>query len=144
MRNSHQMLFIAVLLLATAALAGCFNRPTMSREEARSEIRSAVSLTAESELFVEFVRGGHATRHYAEGHAAYLKDSVTRSVEELEQTTPEASIQNVTAECIQLLKQLSGELSRMRTALDNDTALANASNRIRDIRQALERAQSGL
>lgn len=116
----------------------------MSREEVRSAIRSAVSLAAESELFVEFVRGGHSTRHYAEGHAAYLKTSVRRSMQELQEATPETTIRSAIRECIQLLRRLDRELSGIRPALDNDAALAGLRDRITDIRKGLERAQSGL
>lgn len=95
-------------------------------------------------MFVEFIRGGHATRHYAEGHAAYLRDTVRRSVRELEEATPEAAIRNATRNCIQLLKRLDRELSGIRAALDNDTALAVLGDRMKNIRKDLERAQSEL
>ena len=41
-----------------------------------SEIRAAISFTAEFDMFVEYVRQGHATRRYAKEHATYLDDEV--------------------------------------------------------------------
>jgi hypothetical protein len=143
MRECWQIPLIAAFSLAIAGLAGC-SRSTLSREEARSEIRSAVSFTAEAELFVDFVRGGHATRHYAEGHAAYLADAIKRSAENLEQAVPEAGTESAVRECITQLKRLDRELSGIHARLDDQAALARASGRIRGIRKDLERAQSEL
>lgn len=144
MRDWRRAFLITALLLAMATFAGCLNGPTISREEARSDIRSAISFTAEAELFVEFVRNDHATRHYAEGHTTYLEDAVKRSINELQREAPEPHAQHAVSECIVQLQRLHRELSGLHTAFGNDAALAAAKDRMSEIREALERAQSSL
>lgn len=141
MRNWRQVLLSVMLLLVSA---GCSARKTLSREDVRSEIRIAVSFTAESELFVNFIRSGHSTRHYAEGHAAYLDDAVKQSLNELERAVPEPKIQYAVGECITQLKRLERELSGIRPALKSEGALSGIRDRMSEIRKSLERAQSDL
>jgi hypothetical protein len=144
MRDSRQFFLIAALSFALAFVSGCSSKKTLNRDEARSDIRSAISFTAEAELFVEFVRGGHATRNYAEGHAAYLDDAVKRSINELQQAEPEPPAEGAVGQCVIQLKRLRRELSGIHSAFGNDAGLAAARDRIGDIRKALERAQSNL
>lgn len=135
---------IAAFAVSVAALAGCSNGRALNREEARSEVRSAVSFAAEAQLFVQFVRGGKSTQAYAHGQSAYLQDAVRRSVSELEQAVPEASMQVAVAGCTTQLKQLERALSDIQEKANNDAALADAEERMAAIRRNLERVQSQL
>ena len=131
-------------LLAVVAVAGCSRKRTIGRDEVRSEIRSAISFVAESEMFVDYIRQGHATRHYAEEHAAYLEDAVEQSAKELEQGTPEPGTENAVHECRIQLELLCHELSGIRAAIGNNNALAAAKERMGSIRARLEKANSSL
>lgn len=131
-------------LVSSLALAGCSRRKTIDRNEARSEIRSALSFAAESEIFIDFVRRGQATRQYAEGHAAYLEDAVKRSAKELEQEVPEPGTEKAVRECRTQLNSLARELSQVPAAIKEDDALAASRDRIAEVRKALEAAQTGL
>jgi hypothetical protein len=87
--GGRQTIVILALLLA-AALTSCSRKKTLGPDDLRSQIRSAHSFVAESEMFIDYIRQGHATRHYAEGHATYLKDAVTQLEKEFEQAVPES------------------------------------------------------
>ena len=143
MRDWCQSVLITVLALTVAGLTGC-GRTIMSREEARSEIRSAVSLSAESEMFIDYIRRGSATRSYAEGHARYLEQEAKRSIDDLERAVPEADVEGEVRKCATQLKRLDRELSDVQAKLDNDTALAATRRRMDEIRIALERSQPNL
>jgi hypothetical protein len=135
---------ILVLLLATAALTSCSRKKTISRDELRSEIRSAHSFAAESEMFIDYIRQGHATHHYAEGHATYLKDAVTQVEKELAQAAPELGTEDAVRECRTCMALLRRELSGIATAAADSEALAAARKRIENLRKSLEKAYSSL
>src|SRR4051812_5205981 len=108
--NSSAILLI-VLALAAVSSPGCSRKKSIGRDEARSEIRSARSFAAESEMFVDFVLQGHSTRRYAEGHSAFLEEAVERLAKKLGQATPETDVENSVRDCQTKLSALAGELS---------------------------------
>ena len=133
-----------VLLFAAAGLASCSHSKTINRDDARSEIKAAVSLVSESELFVEYVRQGRSTRPYADGHAAYLEDAVQQSLNKLKQTEPEPGTAAAVHECSAQLELLDRELSGIPAKFGHDEALAAAKERMTSIRASLEKAGSSL
>jgi hypothetical protein len=142
--RSQKTVLIFVLLLAAAALTSCSRKKTISRDDLRSEIMSAYSFAAESEMFIDYIRQGHTTRHYAEGHATYLKDAVTQLEKELEQAVPEPGAQNVVSDCRSYVQMLRRELSVVATKFGDNDALAATGKRMENIRKNLEEAYSSL
>jgi hypothetical protein len=53
---------------------GCDKRTTIDQQELRSEIKSAISLVSEAQLFVEHVERNKTSRDFRAAHAAYLID----------------------------------------------------------------------
>jgi hypothetical protein len=137
---------LIVFALVAASLAGCSRKKSIGRDEVKSEIRSARSFAAESEIFIDFVLRGHATRHYAEEHSAYLKDAVEQSTKEFREGAPEPDVENSVRECEIKLSMLAGEISRIQTAIGNDDveALLASKGRIRQIREGFEKVNSQL
>ena len=135
-----------VLVLALASLTGCSHRKSIGRDQVQSELRSARSFAAESEIFIDFVLQGHATRRYADGHSAYLEDAIEESAKELDQAVPESDAKDSARECQTQLHMLAREVSGIRAAIGNDdkNALIAARGRIAQIRQSLEKANSYL
>jgi hypothetical protein len=142
--GNRQTIIILALLLAAAALTSCSRKKTLGPDDLRSEIRSAHSFVAESEMFIDYIRQGHATRHYAEGHATYLKDAVTQLEKELEQAVPEPGAQNVFSDYRSYVQMLCRELSVVATRFGDNDALAAAGKRMENIRKNLEKAYSSL
>ena len=129
---------MAVWALA-ALLAGCSGKTPAGRDQVESEIRSARSFAAESELFLDFILEGRATRPYAVEHAAYLEEAIRQSADELR---PGAA--DVLRECQMELALLRQERSRAAAAVDDRQALAAGKARIRKIRERLEKANASL
>ena len=108
------------------------------------EIKAAVSLVAESTLFVDYIHEGRSTRPYADGHAAYLEDAVQQSLNKLKQTEPEPGTAAAVHECSAQLELLDRELSGIPAKFGDDEALAAAKERMTSIRASLEKAGSSL
>src|SRR4051812_12477065 len=99
MFGNKQAIGLALLALSVASLAGCSHQKSIGRDELKSDIRTARSFAAESEIFIEFVIQGRSTHRYAEEHSAYLEDEVQQLAKELGQATPEPGIQIPFREC---------------------------------------------
>ncbi len=139
-----RQLIIIRLLLAAAVLASCSRHKAIDRNAMRSEIKSAVSLAAESEMFIDYVRQRRSTRAYAMGHAVYLEKIVNQSLKELHQAIPGPDTANAYRECQTQLDLLRHELSAIPAALGRDDAMAAAGQRIGNARERLEKAGSSL
>src|SRR3954469_15819373 len=139
MSRNHSVI---LLTLAAAALAGCSHR--ISRDQARSEIRQTVSLAAESEMFIDFVLQGHATRSYAEQHAAYLEQAVEQSAKELEQAQPEPGSEDALRECRTQLRLLGRQLAAIQSSISDNAALVAAREKIKQIGKNAAEANSHL
>jgi hypothetical protein len=135
-----------LLVFALASFTGCSHRKSIDRDDVRSELRSARSFAAESEIFIDFVLQGHAIRRYAAGHSAYLEDAIEESAKELDQGVPQSDAKDSARECQTQLRMLARELSGIRAAIGkaDKNALVAARGRIRQIRQSLETANSYL
>jgi hypothetical protein len=142
--RGQQTIIILGLLLAAAALTSCSREKTLDPDELRSEIRSAHSFAAESEMFVDYIRQGHATHLYAKGHASYLEDAVKQLEKELDGAVPQPGIENVVAECRSDIHLLCHELSGIPGAAGDNYALAAARKRIENIQKSLKKAYSSL
>jgi hypothetical protein len=137
-------LSITALVPLLAVFASCSRNKTINRDDARSEVKSAISLVSESALFVDYVRQGRSTRHYADGHAAYLDDAVRQSLDELKQAEPTPVTATAVRECRTQLELLDRELSGIPARFGHDEALAAAKERMAGMRTSLEKADSSL
>jgi len=135
---------VLIPLLGTAVLAGCSRTSTLSREEARSQGRSALSLTAEIELFIDYIRQGRGTCHYIEGEASYLQDAIRDSRKQLQKALPQPGTENSIQTFMTQLDLLDHELSRIPFEMGDTAALAAAKERILKSRETLKKANSAL
>ena len=103
-----------------------------------------MSLTAEIELFIDYIRQGRGTCHYIEGEASYLRDEVKDSVKQFDKALPETGTENSINTCKAQLQILDRELSSVPVEMGNADALAAAKERISEIRNTLEKASSAL
>jgi hypothetical protein len=139
--------FVLTVLLCSvlaAALASCSRKKTVGRDEVRSQIRSANSFVAESEMFIDYIRHGHATHRYVEAHAAYLQDAVRQSEKELAQEKSETRTGHLIRECITDMDLLRRELSGIPALSGNNDGLAAAKKRMESIRKSLQKADSSI
>jgi hypothetical protein len=132
---------VPLLVLPLAAIsAGCSRGKSIDRDQVRSEIRSARSFAAESEMFIDFVLEGRATRVYAEGHAAYVRDEVEQSAKDLDSAVAEPDVADYVRACRMQLNELIGGLSEIRAALGDTDRLAAAKAKMKQIRESLPKA----
>ena len=107
-------------------------------------MKSALSLAAETTLFIDYIRQSRPTRRYIEGEASYLRDEVKDSVKQFEKALPETGTENSINTCKAQLQLLDRELSSVPVEMGNADALAAAKERISEIRNTLEKASSAL
>jgi len=135
---------VAFALGLILLLSACSRHKTLTRDELRSEITSAKSLAAETEMFLDYVRENRATKHYAQGHIEYLAEEIEQSRKELQDSSPaqgeEDALQTLRAQ----FDALSTELHNLHGKLEDHAALATAKQRIDSIRQSLDDANSSI
>src|ERR1051326_9126914 len=117
---------VAFVIGFIVALCACSRQKTLSKDELRSQLTSAKSLTAETEMFLDYLRQHRPTKPFARGHVEYLTEEAERAGKELQGSSPapgeEAAVQNVRAQ----FAALSAELHAIRGSLDDDAALGRA------------------
>ena len=134
---------IGVFVLGSIlTLSACSRHKTLTRDELRSEIFSAKSLAAETEIFVDYVRQKRATKHYAQGHIEYLAKQVENSRQELHQSSPVQGEEDAFQKLSAQFDALHAELHIIGKKLDDVNALATAKEHIARIRQTLDEANS--
>jgi hypothetical protein len=123
-------------------LVGCSGQKQLKKEDVRSELISAISLAADTELFIDRVRQGATSESFQHAHVEYLQEQLKDSIKDLEKIQPEPDAADAAAQCRDGFEKLGQELSGVSAA--NDDRLSTARNRVEDIRRALERAKASL
>jgi hypothetical protein len=131
---------IAPLLVGLLLLSFCSR--TNSLEDARSDIHSAVSLAAEAETFIDYVREGRATADFTEGHSQYLTEEIGRCTEELGKTVTDKQAEKKLQAVRNELRALRIELRVVPREMGNAQALTAMRERVHAIRRELEAANS--
>ena len=135
---------VAFALGFILVLCACSRHKILTREELRSDLISAKSLVAETEMFLDYVRQNRATKYYAQGHIEYLTEEVERSREELQESSPTQGEADAVQKLSTQLEALKAELHSIRGRLDDEAALATAKEHIERIRRALDEANSSI
>lgn len=119
MRNKRRDTAICMLLLSAAALSGCSGKKTITRDDARAELKQAASLTAESQLFIDYMRAERSTRPYIERHLEYLSKAVQQQTRTLEEARPEPDAATAVDECLSALRRLKTQLKKAQEQMKN-------------------------
>jgi hypothetical protein len=133
--------FALVLILVTCA---CSRSKILTKDELRSELISARSLAAETDMFLDSVRESRATKNFAQGHIGYLTEEVERSIRELRESSPSPGEQDVLQKLREQCDSLKTELHRIRASVGDEAALATAKQHIATIRQTLDQLNSSI
>jgi uncharacterized protein YicC (UPF0701 family) len=137
----------AVAVFAVAfilPLCACSRQKTLTRDKLSSELTSAKSLAAETEMFLDYAREGRATKHYAQGHIEYLTEEIEQSRKELQESSPAQGEEDALQKLRAQFGALNTELSNIGGKLDDEAALATTKEHIARIRQALDEANSSI
>lgn len=137
---------ILLLSLMPLAFASCGGPKTMRPDELRSDIRSAVSLAAETNLFITQMQNDRGTHSFAAGHLGYLRDETLRSAKELRDSQADPAVAESVGTCIAQLDSLVREIAILQDKAEvNDiNALLPSRARVADIHDALSSLESGL
>lgn len=130
-------LFVAVLVLTSCAPA-----KTKTNEDLRSDLRSALSLASETELFIGQIERGRLLRQFRTAQADYLRDEALRQAKEARDSETDGDTKRF-ALCAGQLEALSRELKSIRVQTDGGT-LAETRQRVEDVKNALTAAGAGL
>jgi hypothetical protein len=133
---------VAAILAALGT--SCSHQKTLSVEDLRSNVTEAISLSAESETFIDYVSQGRATRFYAEGHLEYLLEQASRSAAELHKPVPDSATRPVLSECQNQIDSLVEQLRYVRHELDNPTSLQRAKQQLISVRRTLQSVRGSL
>jgi hypothetical protein len=134
----------ALLSALCLLLLSCARQKTLTREELRSDLTSAISIANETELSIDFVMRGQTTRNFAAGHFHYLENQLHDSMKELASSTPEKGIEQPLESSRAQMDALAGTLHAIASQIGQPEALAASKRRIDVIRKALEHENSSL
>lgn len=133
---------VIAVLFAIFFFPGCSGRKSLSSDDVRSEVLSANSYAAETEMFIDYARQGKPTRLFVQGHATQLAEEVKRSKNELDDATPQAGTERAFQECKNELDFLTRELPLIPQLIGNDAALQSKRAEIEISRERLASASS--
>ena len=139
MRRALKLLLPLLLLQVS-----CSRQKTITTDELRSELTSAVSLAAETETIIDYVAQHRLTHNYALGHLGYLAREAQRSAKELDEASPEPATEQKLAESKEQVASLSKEIAAARASMGNPEALAATKQEIAHTRAAIEKVKASL
>lgn len=132
-----------VLLPALSLLVmSCSQQKTISREELRSNLRSATSIANETELSIDFVMRKQVTHNFAAGHFRYLGQELAKSTKEFASLRPERGLEQNLKNSGTQLDALAGTLQRIPSEIGDPQALTASKKQVGAIRRALEHETS--
>ena len=130
-------------VLALALSCGCSTPKSPTRDDLRSALRSADSYAAETEMFIDFVQQGHATKQFAVNHAAQLSRQIEDDEKDL-RGPAQAGTEQVQQACRAQFEFLRNEVARVAMLVGNDGGLRTEKAKVAQGRQLLAQTGAGL
>jgi hypothetical protein len=141
MFRNHIYVFALFVSLASVS---CSTPKTISRNDLRSNLLTAISLASETELFIGQLQRGRIAPVFAEGHLAYLGKEVSRLADELCQ----ARADEATAAALETLRSqldsLGSTLSDLKEKSGDRERLSVGRQQTVGIRMMLAQAKDEL
>lgn len=136
MRKHVPLGFLASCFL-TIPLAGCSG--TSSNEgKFRSEVRTALSLAAESKLFLDYLSPEHVTESFTTAYVRYLQQQTDDLMARLNRMKGPTSSQENLAECIKQTEALRSVLSSPVLISEDHARLISIRGRVAEIEANLK------
>ena len=131
------------VVLYMSVLVSCSQSKTLTAEDMKSELVSAVSLASETRMFVEQWQKDRLTGSFIKAHLGYLQQQTRSSIEQLEDTQAEPAVASKAEICRTQLKALQLELRSLRTDDDSHVRpLRIDCQKIEQIRKSLQDTKS--
>jgi hypothetical protein len=99
-----------IFLIILLALPARAHAKTITADELHSDLRSALSLASETELFIDQIESGRLLPHFRLGHADNLLEEAQRQAKELRESHVAEDEKNLLALCSEQLDLLAREL----------------------------------
>jgi hypothetical protein len=130
-------------VLCVSILISCSQSKTLTAEDMKSELASAVSLASETQMFVEQWQRDRLTGSFIKTHLDCLRQEARSSIKQLDESRVEPSIAAKSEICRTQLKALHRELLVLQTDADSHVRpLRMDCQRIEQIRKSLEDTKS--
>jgi hypothetical protein len=137
-RCAYIVFFLPLLMLP----ASCSHRSAISREELRSILRSSISLSAATEMSLDYVAAGRSTRRFASGHFRYLAEQAEQNFRQLSESRASPDIERDFRDSQENVKELASELTTISSQTIDASTIAAAKQRVMEIRGALEKTSA--
>lgn len=131
-----------VVLLATVLLASCSRTKSISPDELHSDILSARSLAAETEIFIGQVQQHRTTESFERGQLEYLYRQVADEIQQLRDARAESSLAPRLETCRAQLESFAAELAVLKKNPTDGDRLSAAREQAARIRTTLENAEN--
>jgi hypothetical protein len=132
----------AIALLAV--FLGCSHRKTVDQEEFISQLKAAVSLCAESRLFVNYLREGKSSQSFSVGHTRYLQQLASDDLQDANKADVPAQLHSQFQVYREQLEALSRQLEILQASQARSDALTDIDSKLQTIQGALDHLRSGL
>jgi hypothetical protein len=131
------------LVLFVFILVSCSQSKTLTAEDMKSKLASAVSLASETQMFVEQWQRDRLTGSFIQTHLDYLRQEAGSSIKELDESRIEPSIAAKSEICRTQIRALHREILVLQTDADSHVRpLRMDCQRIEHIRKSLEDTKS--
>jgi len=130
------------LVIGALVLTSCAGAKCATTDDLRSDLRSAVFLASETDLFIGQIESRRLLPDLRIAHADYLLGEARRQAKEARNSGEKSSDAETFNLCAEQLEQLARELASIRTP-SVTRALAEARLQVATIRKALLTAEAG-
>lgn len=130
-----------VVLLATLFLTSCSRTKSISESDLRSDTLSAISLAAETQLFIGQIQQKRTTQSFARGHLEYLRQQAVEEIQQLRGAHAESGLVPWLETCRAQLESLATELAILGKNSTASDRLSAARQRVAKIQAGLEHAE---
>jgi soluble lytic murein transglycosylase-like protein len=135
---------LIVTLAFAILLSGCSRQKIMGADDLRSQLTAAISLTSETETFLDYVTQHRSTGNFAAGHLAYLSQTAAQAAKQVQQSTPTYSIQQQFTQSRQQLDALASQLASLQQEVAVGQTPAAANGQLVKLRHSLQQIKAGL
>lgn len=133
-----------LIFLTLVALSSFASAKNLDTEDLRSDQRSAISLAAETDIFIGQIAKHRLLPEFRSGHAGYLRGEAEREVEDLRKSKPRPDQLRVVQLCIEQLDLLADELAVFKERKEGDRPLSAVREMVTAILKTLNAARAGL
>jgi hypothetical protein len=130
------------VVIGALVLTSCAGSKSAMADDLRSDLRSAISLASETDLFMGQIKSGRLLPEFRIAHADYLRGEARRQAREARNSGEKSNDAKTFDYCAEQLEQLARELASIRTP-SGDKTLAEARLQVEAIREALLKAAVG-